>query len=36
MLNQRLNGSILEDQAVEIIKYMYNTEDSEILLSKIR
>lgn len=31
-----MSGYILEEEAVDIIKYMYNVEDSEIILNKLR
>ncbi|CAD8102390.1 unnamed protein product [Paramecium primaurelia] len=36
MLNQRINGQLYEEEAVDIIKYMYNQEDSELLLDKLK
>ncbi|CAD8185467.1 unnamed protein product [Paramecium pentaurelia] len=36
MLNQRINGQLYEEEAVDIIKYMYNQEDSELLLNKLK
>ncbi|CAD8118698.1 unnamed protein product [Paramecium sonneborni] len=36
MLNQRINGQLYEEEAVDIIKYMYNQEDSELLLEKLK
>ena len=36
MLNQRINGFIFEEEAVDIIKYMYNQDDSELLLGKLK
>lgn len=36
MISQRVNGQILEEEAIDIIKYMYNQDDQELLLSKLR
>lgn len=36
MLNQKMNGVVYEEECADIIKYMYNQEDSEILLTKLR
>ena len=35
MLNSKINGWVYEEEAVDIIKYMYNGEDSEALISKL-
>ena len=36
MLNQKLNGWVYEEEAVDIIKYMYNQDDSEFLIEKLK
>lgn len=36
MLQSRLTGYIYEEEAVDIIKYMYNNDDSDLLLQKLR
>lgn len=36
MLNQRMTGSIQEEECIDIINYMYNQEDAEILLTKLK
>ena len=36
MLNAKLNGQLYEDEAMDIIRYMYNAEDAEVLLQKIK
>ena len=36
MLNSKTTGYILEEECVDIIKYMYNQEDSECILEKMR
>ncbi len=35
MLDSKLNGWIYEEEAVDIIKYMYNQEDSGLLIEKL-
>jgi len=35
MMNSKVNGWVYEEEAVDIIKYMYNGEDSEALISKL-
>lgn len=35
MLNAKLNGHINEDEAVEILRYIYNEEDFNEIISKI-
>ncbi len=32
MVQNRVQGYIYEEEAIDIIKYMYNSEDSELLL----
>lgn len=36
MLNSRINESIQEDECIDIINYMYNEEDSQALLTKLK
>jgi len=36
MLNIRMSGSIQEEECIDIINYMYNQEDAEILLVKLK
>jgi len=36
MLNSKLNGFIYEEECTDIIKYMYNQDDAEVLLSKLK
>lgn len=36
MLTQKMNGVVYEEECTDIIKYMYNQEDSEVLLAKLR
>jgi len=36
MLNSRMTGSIQEEECIDIINYMYNQEDAEILLTKLK
>ena len=35
MFMQRQAGQIEEDEWIEIVKYMYNEEDSQLLIDKI-
>ena len=32
MFNEKVNGSVLEEEWVDIVKYMYNETDSDILI----
>ncbi|CAD8162010.1 unnamed protein product [Paramecium pentaurelia] len=36
MMNQRVNSFIFQEEAEDIIKYMYNQEDSELILNKLK
>jgi len=36
MLNNKINGNITEEECNDIINYMYNQEDAEVLLEKLR
>lgn len=36
MLTARINDSIQEEECVDIINYMYNQEDAEVLLTKLK
>jgi len=36
MLNSKMNDSIQEEECIDIINYMYNQEDAEILLAKLK
>lgn len=36
MLNQKMTSMVYEEECTDIIKYMYNQEDSEVLLGKLR
>ncbi len=36
MLNQKINGWICEEETVDIIKYMYNQDDAESLIEKLK
>lgn len=36
MLTQKMNEYIYEEEANDIIKYMYNQEDAEILIEKLK
>lgn len=35
MVQQKSTGWVFEEEAVDIIKYMYNSQDSEALISKL-
>ena len=36
MLTAKMNDSIQEEECIDIINYMYNQEDAEILLVKLK
>lgn len=36
MLSAKMSGTILEEEAIDIINYMYNQEDADTLLIKIK
>lgn len=36
MLRKRVNGTVTEDEWIDIVKYMYNTEDSVSIIMRIR
>lgn len=36
ILQQKSNGYVLEDEACDIIRYMYNEEDSDYLISELK
>ena len=36
MLSQKMQGIIYEEECTDIIKYMYNQEDAEHLLTKLQ
>lgn len=36
MLLQKMNGVIYEEECIEIIKYMYNQDDAEAVLSRLK
>eukprot|EP00760_Papus_ankaliazontas_P014641 PhM_4_TR16122/c8_g1_i1/m.101359 len=36
MLRKRLSGSVLEDEWIDIVKYMYNAEDSVTIIMRIK
>ena len=36
ILNSKINGSIYEEECTDIIKYMYNQDDADIILEKLR
>jgi hypothetical protein len=36
MLRKRVNGTVSEDEWIDIVKYMYNTEDSVSIIMRIR
>lgn len=35
MVNSKVNGWVYEEEAIDIIKYMYNAEDAETLALKL-
>jgi formate-dependent phosphoribosylglycinamide formyltransferase (GAR transformylase) len=35
-MQQKLVGWVMQDEAVDIVKYMYNQEDSEELIEKMK
>ena len=36
MLLQKMNGVVYEEECIEIIKYMYNQDDAEAVLSRLK
>ena len=36
MLNTKLNGFIFEEECSDIIKYMYNQDDAEVLIERLK
>lgn len=36
MVNQKLIGFVYQDEAVDIVRYMYNKEDSDSLIEKMK